>query len=70
MSAQLQYPNKTVDEHGFLYRYTYITQEECRRILKKDFPTTTEEAIFLCQHFSSRVMEVGKGIIFKPYDSK
>lgn len=70
MSAQFEYPNKGIDEHGFIHRFTVITNEECMRILKKEYPDTTEEAIFLCQHFSSRVIEVGAGAVFKPYDSK
>lgn len=70
MSAQFPYPNKQPDDLGFINKYTIITQEECKRILRKEYPDTIDEEMKLCQHFSSRVIEIVGGVIFKPYDSK
>ena len=69
MPTQIEY-TKGADEHGFVYRYTHLTLKECNEVLGRDYPEDTAEEVLLCQRFKSRVIEVGAGVIFKPYDSK
>lgn len=70
MSAELPYPSRRPDELGFVNKLVVITSEECMRLIKKEYPVEPGEAEWLCRHFSTKVLKVGAGAVFKPFESK